>query len=120
MSMGHDTPGTGVDMPFVQTKAGKTRYLLADNDAGQSSGRTAAILVHGSGGRAEVWQPVMNMFRQLRPIAIDMPGHGESEGELCNSVEEAAAFIDDFRKSLNLDRVIVIGHSLGGAFAQHY
>ncbi len=39
---------------------------------------------------------------------------------MCNSVEEAAAFIEDFRKALKLDRVVVIGHSLGGAFAQHY
>lgn len=107
-------------MPFVTTKAGRTRYLLADNDAGATPDRVPAILVHGSGGRADVWRPVMNLFRRIRPIAVDMPGHGDSEGDLCNSVEEAAAFIEDFRQSLNLDQVVVVGHSLGGAFAQRY
>lgn len=107
-------------MPFVQTKTGRTRYLLADDDKGATPDRVAAVLVHGSGGIAEVWAPVMSMFRNVRPVAVDMPGHGESEGALSASVADAAAFIEDFRQSLKLDRIVVIGHSLGGAFAQHY
>lgn len=107
-------------LPFVQTKTGRTRYLLADDDRGETKDRVATVLVHGSGGRANVWLPVMPLFKKIRPIAVDMPGHGESEGALCNSVKESAAFIEDFRKAMGLDRIVVIGHSLGGAFAQHY
>lgn len=107
-------------MPFVQTKTGRTRYLLADGDNGQTPDRVAAVLVHGSGGTGDVWSPVMPLFKKVRPIAVDMPGHGESEGALAESVEAAAAFIDDFRTALKIDKIIVIGHSLGGAFAQRY
>ena len=84
-------------MPFVETTTGRTHYLVADGDTGDAPDRIPAILVHGSGGIAEVWAPVMAMFGSIRAIAVDMPGHGESEGALAASVADAAAFIEDFR-----------------------
>jgi hypothetical protein len=32
-----------------------------------------ALLVHGSGGRAEIWSPVMDIFQEIEPVAIEMP-----------------------------------------------
>ena len=82
--------------------------------------KPVALLVHGSGGEAASWAPVLDRFEQVHPIAIDMPGHGESTGRFCDGAEEAAEAVDAVRAALGLDSVVVIGQSLGGAVAQTY
>jgi pimeloyl-ACP methyl ester carboxylesterase len=81
---------------------------------GDASAAPPVVLIHGSGMNARYW------VEQLRgrggaAIAIDLPGHGESDGRaamtLDQDVELTAAFID-----VVSDRpVIAVGHSLGGA-----
>jgi pimeloyl-ACP methyl ester carboxylesterase len=53
----------------------------------------------------------------LRRIAIDLPGHGESDPLPGVSVEEYAAVVAEFLIALECGPVVVIGHSLGGAIA---
>ena len=54
---------------------------------------------------------------ELRLIALDLPGHGESEPQPGASVEEYAAAVADLVSALDCGPVIVIGHSLGGSIA---
>jgi pimeloyl-ACP methyl ester carboxylesterase len=53
----------------------------------------------------------------VRMIAVDLPGHGESDPLLGVSVEEHAAVVAEFLIALECGPVIVIGHSLGGSIA---
>jgi len=53
----------------------------------------------------------------LRMIALDLPGHGESETAPGASVDDYAAAAADFLIALDCGPVIVVGHSLGGSIA---
>lgn len=52
-----------------------------------------------------------------RLIAPDLPGHGQSEGEARSSVADYSDFVFDFMEVLGLSRIVIGGHSLGGAIA---
>ena len=102
---------------FIETPFGTTRCLVA---ADQSNAGPLTLLVHGSGGCADVWRPMLELFRHVRAMAVDLPGHGGSTGPRLGTAEEYAAFIDSLRASLGQSRVLVVGQSLGGAIAQRY
>ena len=101
---------------FVETNWGRIRLLVRDGDREAP----AAFLVHGSGGEADVWRPVMAEMTGITAIAIDMPGHGGSTAAPLASVVEASRFLEALRSALGYRRVIVVGQSLGGGMAQQY
>src|SRR5256885_10278846 len=53
----------------------------------------------------------------LRMVALDLPGHGESDPAPAASVEAHAAAVADFLSALERGPSVVIGHSLGGSIA---
>ena len=53
----------------------------------------------------------------LRVVAVDLPGHGESDPMPYVSVEEYGGVVANFVDALGLGTVIAAGHSLGGAIA---
>jgi pimeloyl-ACP methyl ester carboxylesterase len=84
------------------------------------AGRGAPVLlIHGVGMRAEAWAPQMaSLAGEFRMIAVDMPGHGESEPllgdpRLPDYVSWAARVIE----ALDVAPVAVAGHSMGSLIA---
>lgn len=73
------------------------------------------LLIHGVGMRAEAWGPqIAALSADYRVIAVDMPGHGESDllpddAQLPDYVAWAARVI----RALALGPVAVAGHSMG-------
>jgi pimeloyl-ACP methyl ester carboxylesterase len=59
----------------------------------------------------------LNQLQGLRMIAIDLPGHGESDPAPGASIEEYADAVADFLGALGSGPVVVVGHSLGGSIA---
>jgi len=53
----------------------------------------------------------------LRLIALDLPGHGESDPAPEVSIEAYAGAVADFLIALDCGPVVVVGHSLGGSIA---
>ncbi len=85
-------------------------------DAGR--GRPVA-LVHGAGGRGEVWLPQLTGLGDVaRLLAVDLPGHGATAGQSCRSVDAYAAWLIGLLDAMALERVALVGHSMGGAIAQ--
>jgi pimeloyl-ACP methyl ester carboxylesterase len=77
------------------------------------------VLVHGSGGRAQLWAPQLaGLADTARVIAVDLPGHGATGGAGCRRVEEYATWLLGLLDALALERVVLGGHSMGGAIAQ--
>jgi pimeloyl-ACP methyl ester carboxylesterase len=81
------------------------------------------VLLHGIGSDAESWVPVMTALDPaIEVIAWDAPGYGGSEAltEAApgpgDYVDRLAAFLD----GLGLDRVVLVGHSLGCLFAARF
>lgn len=96
------------ELTFEVTPTG-TRYLAAGDGP-------PVILLHGDGESAFDWSWVMpELARANRVCAPDLPGHGDGAkpGEPYTP-ESFVRFVVDFLDELGLDRVAIIGNSLGG------
>lgn len=82
-----------------------------------SNGATPIILIHGAGGSSLGWHASLRRMPAQRVIAIDLTGHGKSAGAGKQSIADYARDIIDFINMLALPRVILAGHSMGGAIA---
>lgn len=80
------------------------------------------LLLHGLGGFAASWRHNLPALgRQATAIALDLPGFGlSSKPPGPYRLAFFARTIDGFRMALGLDRVTLVGHSLGGAVAAAY
>jgi pimeloyl-ACP methyl ester carboxylesterase len=81
----------------------------------QGQGNTI-VLLHGYLETSDIWNGFANeLAKNCRVIAIDIPGHGRSgkmsEIHTMNLMAEA---VDAVIKSLGIDKVFIVGHSMGG------
>ncbi len=80
------------------------------------------LCLHGRWGRAQTWHAFMQQYgKEYRIIAPDQRGHGLSDKPVSRytaeeMAEDAAALLD----YLNIERVILAGHSMGGRIAGHF
>lgn len=81
-------------------------------------GDPPAILIHGAGGSRLHWPAQLRRLSSTAVYAIDLPGHGRSEGPARSSIEAYAADVERFLAARGLEQVVLIGHSMGGAIAQ--
>ena len=83
------------------------------------SGPETLLLIHGMAGSSRVWRHVMpELAREHTVIAPDLPGHGLSaKGRGDYSLGAFAAVVRDLLLQLDIDRVTVVGHSMGGGVA---
>jgi 3-oxoadipate enol-lactonase len=80
-----------------------------------SAGAPPLVLLHGLGDSAGDWDGVAPAFaRHWRVYAPDLRGHGRSGRPGDYSVELMEADVLGFLDALGLDRVDLIGHSMGG------
>jgi pyruvate dehydrogenase E2 component (dihydrolipoamide acetyltransferase) len=95
--------------------AGKRlRYL--ELDAGDG---VPVVLLHGFGADLNSWmftQPTLAEGR--RAIALDLPGHGGSTKDVGSGDSDALVdAVDGALAALGIERVHLVGHSMGGAIA---
>lgn len=79
------------------------------------------VFLHGIGGNADVWQPQLAFFsRYYRAIAWDMPGYGGSAPLAEMTFPALAEALLVLLDRLSLDKVHLLGHSMGGMVAQTF
>ena len=78
------------------------------------------VLVHGAGMDSTAWQLQTRYLAHhgFRSIAVDLPGHGRSQGQPLASIADMADWLADFIVVLNTNLegaspVHVVGHSMG-------
>lgn len=76
------------------------------------------VLVHGAGGSRLHWPPGLRRLTGATVYTLDLPGHGRSEGKGCETIPCYASVVAAFLDAADLERVTVVGHSMGGAIAQ--
>ncbi|MBN1301941.1 MAG: alpha/beta hydrolase [Melioribacteraceae bacterium] len=80
-------------------------------------GDTALVFVHGWNCDVSFWYNQMEFFKnKYRVVALDLAGHGYSGIQRINYTIEA--FGEDVKavvEDQNLNKVILVGHSMGGA-----
>lgn len=76
------------------------------------------ILLHGSGLAGAFWHHQVDALADhMNTMAIDLPGHGQSDAPALESVPAYAAAVMQFLGACGLPRPIPCGLSLGGAIA---
>lgn len=103
-------------MGFTEIGGLKIHYHAAADPSADKGQRV--IYVHGTGCNTRVWEKHMEaLAASHNPVAIDLPGHGESEGCGFRGAGDYSNFVVKLAEALGWDRFVVAGHSMGGAVA---
>lgn len=102
--------------------AGDTPVHVCDSEKGDR----CAVLLHGYLESMLVWDDfVPYLYKQVRVITLDLPGHGISvvKGPV-HTMEYLADVVKDTLDALGIARCTLVGHSMGGyvalAFCEKY
>ena len=86
-------------------------------------GKDALVLVHGWGGNLSLWRDLVPEFsKRNRVIALDLPGHGESDKpqQLNYTMDLFANAIDAVMRDAKVEHAVVVGHSMGTPIARQF
>ncbi len=82
------------------------------------------VFIHGFCEDSTVWDNFKHYFKGREMLLVDLPGFGKSEVQLDYSLDQIGNQVADLISKHNLDKPILIGHSMGGytacAFAKKY
>jgi pimeloyl-ACP methyl ester carboxylesterase len=78
-------------------------------------GRDALVFVHGWTCDMSFWRGQISDFEQrTRVIAIDLPGHGQSDKpQVAYTMELFARAVDAVMRDAGVERAVLVGHSMG-------
>lgn len=91
-----------------------------------SASKTPLVMVHGFGGGVGLWIRNLEALSRSRPVyAFDLLGFGRSSRPSFPSDAEKAeekfiASIEQWRQSVGVENMVLLGHSLGGYLATSY
>ncbi|MGD8986337.1 MAG: alpha/beta hydrolase [Desulfobacteraceae bacterium] len=95
----------------------KIGYLMGDQ--GLREGGPTLVMIHGAGGRAQVWKnQIVLLDKTINVLALDLPGHGNTEGDGRSHISEYAQWLVEIIKAIFDHPIFLMGHSMGGAIAQ--
>jgi pimeloyl-ACP methyl ester carboxylesterase len=75
------------------------------------------VFVHGAGGTHQHWLYQVRDLAQAPTYALDLPGHGRSEGPGRDSIPAYGDWLVAFLDAAELEQVVLVGHSMGGGIA---
>ena len=126
-------------MPKVDIRNQEISYSF--NGVSSSISNSTIVLIHGAGGQEIDWPKawrnangqakstgltpsnhgVIKLFNagldDYSIYALDLPGHGKSDGKSKSSIDEYSIDIIDFLDTMELENVFLVGHSMGAAIA---
>ena len=99
-------------------------YFASDAGQGIDKNKDTIVLLHGSGLSHIVWSLTEQYLsnQKYNILAIDLPGHGNSEGESLKSIEEISEWLEKVFNKLDTSKITIIAHSQGclEAIEYHY
>ncbi|PWK15704.1 alpha/beta fold hydrolase [Tumebacillus permanentifrigoris] len=99
-------------MPHLTVNGANLYY----EQAGQ--GERTLVLIHGNVGSARWWDHMFTpLAERYKVVRIDLRGCGQSEPAGGNSIPQYAADVQAMLQELGLNRVTLVGHSMGGAIS---
>ncbi|MFQ5407288.1 MAG: alpha/beta fold hydrolase [Anaerolineales bacterium] len=76
------------------------------------------VLIHGAGNNRYSWPARMRRDPSRPVIAVDLPGHGRSDGPPAQRLAEYVRPVLAVLDGLNYPQAVMVDHSMGGAIAQ--
>jgi pimeloyl-ACP methyl ester carboxylesterase len=82
-------------------------------------GLPTVVFIHGAQNDHSVWILQTRYFAHhgFNVLALDLPGHGRSEGAAKASVEEMADWLLALLDTAGVERALLVGHSMGSLVA---
>ena len=79
----------------------------------------ATLFLHGAGCDHTVWQLPARWFawHGHSVLAVDLPGHGRSEGPPLASIADIGAWVGRLLDAASVETAALVGHSMGAAIA---
>ena len=89
--------------------------FASDTGQGIDIKKKTIVFLHGSGLSHIVWSLTEQFFsnKNFNVLSIDLPGHGNSDGPCLDSIEKIADWLERIFSKLNLNNLILVGHSQG-------
>lgn len=110
----------------VSTSAVKSHYATLDGTRihyqSYGKGREALVLIHGWTCNLDYWRDqVPDFAKRNRVIALDLPGHGQSDKpELVYSMDLFARSVEAVIRDAKVERAVLVGHSMGTPIARQF
>ncbi|MEZ5119054.1 MAG: alpha/beta fold hydrolase [Candidatus Nanopelagicales bacterium] len=96
-------------------------HRISYREAGEADA-PVILLIHGITSSSATWDPVLpDLAADAHVIAPDLLGHGDSDKPRADySLGALASMLRDLLEHLGVQRVTVVGHSLGGGVAMQF
>ena len=100
----------------MELTVGGARVAATTGGRPPAPGLPLVLFLHGAALDKTVWQLQTRYFshRGYSVLAVDLPGHGGSEGRPCSSIEEYADWAAALIEAAGYERAHLVGHSMGG------
>jgi pimeloyl-ACP methyl ester carboxylesterase len=93
---------------FAGFDGNKVHYLMS------GKGDDALIFVHGWTCNADFWRGQLQAFSTIPVIAVDLPGHGQSDKPRTDyTMAYFARSIEAVMRDAGVKRAVLVGHSMG-------
>ncbi len=108
------------------TSTGDSRFAKLDGSrvhyVNYGKGSEAIVLIHGWTMNVDNWRDQIPDFaKRSRVIAIDLPGHGQSDKpKILYSMDLFARAVDAVMSDAKVKRAVLIGHSMGTPVARQF
>ena len=105
---------------------GESRFTKLDglriHYVSYGKGSEALVLIHGWTCNLDNWRDQMPDFaKRNRVIAIDLPGHGQSDKpQITYSMDLFARAVDAVLRDARVKRAVLVGHSMGTPIARQF
>ena len=98
------------------------KVFVSDSGQGINKDKDTIVLLHGSGLSHIIWSLTEQYLsnQNYNVLAIDLPGHGNSDGKSLKSIEEISEWLEKVFNKLNISKITIIGHSQGCLEALEY
>lgn len=92
------------------------------NYVDEGTGPQTLLFIHGLGSNLKAWQKNIKVLQtDFRCIALDLPNYGQSsQGDYPFTMSFFAETIEAFIQQLDLEQVVLVGHSMGAQIAMHF
>ena len=100
----------------------KTKVFASDVGNSFDPKKETLIILHGSGQSHVVWSLTDQYLSNegFNIFTLDLPGHGNSEGESLNTIEEMAEGLDKVIVKIGIKNLSILAHSQGCLIALEY
>lgn len=104
-------------MPRIEVNG--ANLYVSDRGPSRDTGDPALVFLHYFGASHRAWNGVVGQLEaRYRCIAPDLRGFGDSSAPPSGyAVRDYAADVDELIRVLELNRYVLVGHSMGGKFA---